>query len=332
MCRDDLSWLPAHCFIQAELSCGLPGSRLYVHYACRALDWMAAALCPWVQPATGVGWQGTNSPWIRADPDPTTLPGCANRAPSSVLLEWLPGPLPGWPWPGFGLHLLSSATLLPFFVGQLLWVPPDAALAEEAQQNKKRGPVLPGCVHSIFSPSLCSLAAFLIYAVLQINTCSGSSFAELVIPDNANVFYAMNSHVNFDFILRKKASVTMDLKMRSHCNLTLPRTAKRGCWSNRLSKITLWGRQGHRENRLRLFPLLSSSINRITANEFVSIQLRKQKTCSQQGVFSPLQPYTNRQMWIYGTVGTRICCFVLHISLGRWEPQLKGRTGLQRLS
>ncbi|XP_065530272.1 ral guanine nucleotide dissociation stimulator-like 1 isoform X2 [Lathamus discolor] len=62
---------------------------------------------------------------------------------------------------------------------------------------------------------------------------------ELVIPDNANVFYAMNSHVNFDFILRKKASVDVDLKMRSHCNLTLPRTAKRGCWSNRLSKITL---------------------------------------------------------------------------------------------
>ncbi|XP_061201687.1 ral guanine nucleotide dissociation stimulator-like 1 isoform X1 [Neopsephotus bourkii] len=60
---------------------------------------------------------------------------------------------------------------------------------------------------------------------------------ELVIPDNANVFYAMNSHVNFDFILRKKASVNMDLKMRSHCNQTLPRTARRGCWSNRLSKI-----------------------------------------------------------------------------------------------
>nr|1EF5_A Chain A, RGL [Mus musculus] len=27
---------------------------------------------------------------------------------------------------------------------------------------------------------------------------------ELVIPDSANVFYAMNSQVNFDFILRKK--------------------------------------------------------------------------------------------------------------------------------
>ncbi|NWJ09400.1 RGL1 protein, partial [Crypturellus undulatus] len=62
---------------------------------------------------------------------------------------------------------------------------------------------------------------------------------ELVIPDSANVFYAMNSQVNFDFILRKKALVDGQVKMRSRSSLTLPRTAKRGCWSNRHSKITL---------------------------------------------------------------------------------------------
>ncbi|XP_074007536.1 ral guanine nucleotide dissociation stimulator-like 1 isoform X2 [Numenius arquata] len=62
---------------------------------------------------------------------------------------------------------------------------------------------------------------------------------ELVIPNNANVFYGMNSHVNFDFILRKKASVNGQVKTRSRCVLTLPRTAKRGCWSNRPSKIAL---------------------------------------------------------------------------------------------
>ncbi|XP_069645692.1 ral guanine nucleotide dissociation stimulator-like 1 [Haliaeetus albicilla] len=62
---------------------------------------------------------------------------------------------------------------------------------------------------------------------------------ELVIPGNANVFYAMNSHVNFDFILRKKASVNGQVKMRGRCSLTLPRTAKRGCRSNRPSKITV---------------------------------------------------------------------------------------------
>ena len=64
-------------------------------------------------------------------------------------------------------------------------------------------------------------------------------FLELVIPDSANVFYAMNSQVNFDFILRKKNSVEEQVKLRSRTSLTLPRTAKRGCWSNRHSKITL---------------------------------------------------------------------------------------------
>ncbi|KAM6343194.1 ral guanine nucleotide dissociation stimulator-like 1 isoform 1-T1 [Alca torda] len=62
---------------------------------------------------------------------------------------------------------------------------------------------------------------------------------ELVIPNNANVFYGMNSHVNFDFILRKKASDSGQVKMRSRCSLTLPRTAKRGCQSSRPTKITL---------------------------------------------------------------------------------------------
>ncbi|XP_074763144.1 ral guanine nucleotide dissociation stimulator-like 1 isoform X2 [Athene noctua] len=62
---------------------------------------------------------------------------------------------------------------------------------------------------------------------------------ELVIPDNANVFYAMNSHANFDFILRKKASVGGQRKARSRCSVTLPRTARAGCESNRLSKIML---------------------------------------------------------------------------------------------
>ncbi|NXS97775.1 RGL1 protein, partial [Jacana jacana] len=62
---------------------------------------------------------------------------------------------------------------------------------------------------------------------------------ELVIPDNANVFYGMNSHVNFDFILRKKSSVNRQMKMRSLCNLTFPRTPKRGCWSNRPTKVAM---------------------------------------------------------------------------------------------
>ncbi|XP_029473385.1 ral guanine nucleotide dissociation stimulator-like 1 isoform X2 [Rhinatrema bivittatum] len=63
---------------------------------------------------------------------------------------------------------------------------------------------------------------------------------ELIIPDSANVFYAMNSQVNFDFILRKKNSLeARQIKLRSQSCATLPRTAKRGCWTHRHSKITL---------------------------------------------------------------------------------------------
>ncbi|XP_055671173.1 ral guanine nucleotide dissociation stimulator-like 1 [Falco peregrinus] len=62
---------------------------------------------------------------------------------------------------------------------------------------------------------------------------------ELVSPGNDNVFCAMNTCVNFNFILRKKASAKGQMKIRSCWSLTLPRSAKRGCWSNRHSKITL---------------------------------------------------------------------------------------------
>ncbi|XP_014803814.1 PREDICTED: ral guanine nucleotide dissociation stimulator-like 1 isoform X2 [Calidris pugnax] len=62
---------------------------------------------------------------------------------------------------------------------------------------------------------------------------------ELVFPHNANVFYGMNSRVNFDFILRKKAPVNRRAKQRGRCILKLPGTTKRGRRSKRPSKIAL---------------------------------------------------------------------------------------------
>ncbi|XP_067846825.1 ral guanine nucleotide dissociation stimulator-like 1 isoform X2 [Heptranchias perlo] len=61
---------------------------------------------------------------------------------------------------------------------------------------------------------------------------------ELVIPDNANVFYAMNTSVNFDFILRKR-NPSRQVKLRSRSSSTLPRAAKKGILTHRLSKVTL---------------------------------------------------------------------------------------------
>ncbi|KAF3691027.1 Ral guanine nucleotide dissociation stimulator-like 1 [Channa argus] len=62
---------------------------------------------------------------------------------------------------------------------------------------------------------------------------------ELVIPDNANVFYAMNTSANFDFLLRVRGSVGRPVQLRSRCSSTLPRTQHRSSISLRLSKVTL---------------------------------------------------------------------------------------------
>ncbi|XP_035270033.1 ral guanine nucleotide dissociation stimulator-like 1 isoform X2 [Anguilla anguilla] len=62
---------------------------------------------------------------------------------------------------------------------------------------------------------------------------------ELVIPDNANVFYAMNTSANFNFLLRLRGSAGRPVQLRSRCSSTLPRAQQRSCLSLRLSKVTL---------------------------------------------------------------------------------------------
>ncbi|XP_059197484.1 ral guanine nucleotide dissociation stimulator-like 1 isoform X1 [Centropristis striata] len=62
---------------------------------------------------------------------------------------------------------------------------------------------------------------------------------ELVIPDNANVFYAMNTSANFDFLLRERGSAGRPVQLRSRCSSTLPRAQHRSSLSLRLSKVTL---------------------------------------------------------------------------------------------
>ncbi|KAF3834921.1 hypothetical protein F7725_027479 [Dissostichus mawsoni] len=63
--------------------------------------------------------------------------------------------------------------------------------------------------------------------------------SELVIPDNANVFYAMNTSANFDFLLRVRGSAGRAVQLRSRCSSTLPRAQHRSTLSLRLSKVTL---------------------------------------------------------------------------------------------
>lgn len=63
--------------------------------------------------------------------------------------------------------------------------------------------------------------------------------SELVIPDNANVFYAMNTSANFDFLLRVRGSAGGEVQLRSRCSSTLPRAQHRSSLSIRLSKVAL---------------------------------------------------------------------------------------------
>ncbi|XP_041705023.2 ral guanine nucleotide dissociation stimulator-like 1 isoform X2 [Coregonus clupeaformis] len=62
---------------------------------------------------------------------------------------------------------------------------------------------------------------------------------ELVIPDTANVFYAMNTSANFDFLLRVRGTAGRPVQLRSRCASTFPRAQQRSSLSLRLSKVTL---------------------------------------------------------------------------------------------
>uniref|UniRef100_A0A8C7LVS4 Ral guanine nucleotide dissociation stimulator-like 1 n=1 Tax=Oncorhynchus mykiss TaxID=8022 RepID=A0A8C7LVS4_ONCMY len=62
---------------------------------------------------------------------------------------------------------------------------------------------------------------------------------ELVIPDTANVFYAMNTSANFDFLLRVRGTAGRSVQLRSHYASTFPRAQQRSSLSLRLSKVNL---------------------------------------------------------------------------------------------
>ncbi|XP_012576648.1 PREDICTED: ral guanine nucleotide dissociation stimulator [Condylura cristata] len=53
------------------------------------------------------------------------------------------------------------------------------------------------------------------------------SILELKIPDNANVFYAMNSAANYDFVLKKR-TLSKGAKVRHGASSTLPRMKQKG--------------------------------------------------------------------------------------------------------
>lgn len=75
---------------------------------------------------------------------------------------------------------------------------------------------------------------------VTLTTSASPLQSELVIPDNGNVFYAMNTSANYDFLLRVRGSSRLPVQLRSRCSSTLPRAQQhRSSLSLRLSKVTL---------------------------------------------------------------------------------------------
>lgn len=65
-----------------------------------------------------------------------------------------------------------------------------------------------------------------------------SRSAELRIPDNANVFYAMNSTANYDFVLKKRG-LARPVRAKNVASSTLPRVKQKGL---KIAKGIFWGR------------------------------------------------------------------------------------------
>lgn len=61
---------------------------------------------------------------------------------------------------------------------------------------------------------------------------------ELRIPDNANVFYAMNSTANYDFVLKKRG-LARPVRAKNVASSTLPRVKQKGL---KIAKGIFWGR------------------------------------------------------------------------------------------
>lgn len=61
---------------------------------------------------------------------------------------------------------------------------------------------------------------------------------ELRIPDNANVFYAMNSTANYDFVLKKRG-LGRPVRAKNVASSTLPRMKQKGL---KIAKGIFWGR------------------------------------------------------------------------------------------
>lgn len=64
--------------------------------------------------------------------------------------------------------------------------------------------------------------------------------SELVIPDNGNVFYAMSTSANFDFLLRPRGAACKPVRPHRRCSSAIAQAELPNSLQQRQSKVSLW--------------------------------------------------------------------------------------------
>lgn len=82
-----------------------------------------------------------------------------------------------------------------------------------------------------------TLNVFHLYADTLLSPRHSLVSVELRIPDNANVFYAMNSTANYDFVLKKRG-LGRPVRAKNVASSTLPRMKQKGL---KIAKGIFWG-------------------------------------------------------------------------------------------
>ncbi|MBW04366.1 Ral guanine nucleotide dissociation stimulator, partial [Eschrichtius robustus] len=100
----------------------------------------------------------------------------------------------------------------------------SSASSSTSSSSASTTPVATTRTHKRSVSGVCSCSSALPLYNQQVGDCC---IIRLKIPDNANVFYAMNSTANYDFVLKKR-TFTKGAKVRHGASSTLPRMKQKG--------------------------------------------------------------------------------------------------------
>lgn len=120
----------------------------------------------------------------------------------------------------------------------------DGGIRTDAKNlwRQRWGVTLQTAFGSVFTSAFCLLTNVADYCCWLLLSLLPAHFTSLVsvelrIPDNANVFYAMNSTANYDFVLKKRG-LGRPARAKNVASSTLPRMKQKGL---KIAKGIFWG-------------------------------------------------------------------------------------------